>query len=441
MSWEKMGLAKVQGRMGFRDLICFNKPLLAKQSWRIMQNPESLAAKIIKAKYFRNCSFLEANLGNRSSYAWRSILAGRALFQEGCVWRIGDGQNVHIWGDKWIPKPSTYAIQSPCKILPKDAKVVELLEEDTNQWNLQLVRNIFSEEEAEIIGNIPVSKYKQKDKLIWLATTNGEFSVRSAYHLEKEIQDRKNGESSNQARYQAIWKRIWGLKVPNATKVFLWRACHNILSTKENLKKRKVVEDDLCIFCCQEQESVFHITWACPSAQDVWGASARSFQKSRTDGLDFVGLFEEIMENLGEENLLIFAVTAKEIWQRRNLVLHGGVVTHPNIVANLAMEALRQFQHANSKDPSQENEEGLIIGDDGPCPKWRAPTHGFYKANWDIAISLDKKCMGIGVIIRDEEGLVTAAKSLTISAVLEPAAGEAMAALHAAELCRDLGIF
>jgi hypothetical protein len=49
--------------------------------------------------------------------------------------------------------------------------------------------------------------------------------------------------------------------------------------------------------------------------------------------------------------------------------------------------------------------------------------------------------MGIGVIIRDEEGLVTAAKSLTISAVLEPAAGEAMAALHAAELCRDLGIF
>jgi hypothetical protein len=49
-----------------------------------MQNPESLVAKIIKAKYYHRHSFLEAKLGTRPSYAWQSILEGQELFKEGC---------------------------------------------------------------------------------------------------------------------------------------------------------------------------------------------------------------------------------------------------------------------------------------------------------------------------------------------------------------------
>jgi hypothetical protein len=47
-----MGSAKDQGGLGFWDLICFNKALLAKQCWRLLQFPNSLAANIIKAKYY-----------------------------------------------------------------------------------------------------------------------------------------------------------------------------------------------------------------------------------------------------------------------------------------------------------------------------------------------------------------------------------------------------
>jgi hypothetical protein len=78
-----------------------------------------------------------------------------------------------------------------------------------------------------------VSKLKKQDKMIWQATASGEFSVRSAYYLEMERNAEKGGEGSNKSGFSPLWKTIWDLKVPNTMKVFIWRACNNILPTNE----------------------------------------------------------------------------------------------------------------------------------------------------------------------------------------------------------------
>jgi hypothetical protein len=85
MSWEKMGTSKDQGGLGFMDLIMFNKALLAKQLWRMMQNPESLVGLIMKAKYFPNNTILEAKLGTRPSLIWKSLLASKELVHNGVI--------------------------------------------------------------------------------------------------------------------------------------------------------------------------------------------------------------------------------------------------------------------------------------------------------------------------------------------------------------------
>jgi len=41
----------------------FNKALLAKQCWRLIQYPYSLISQILKAKYFANSSFLDSEIG------------------------------------------------------------------------------------------------------------------------------------------------------------------------------------------------------------------------------------------------------------------------------------------------------------------------------------------------------------------------------------------
>ncbi|XP_059441839.1 uncharacterized protein LOC132174162 [Corylus avellana] len=184
MSWERLGRAKSQGGMGFRDLICFNKALLVKQCWRLLKDPDSLAAKIIRAKYYPWGDLLSATVGSRPSYAWRSIISGRDLLKEGLIWRIGNGQSVAIWGDKWIPQPSTYVIQTHCRNLSPDAKVEELIDANPVRWKKDLIQGM----------------YNQPDRLIWRASPTGMFTVRSAYHLEDERFDA--------AKVEQIMKRL-----------------------------------------------------------------------------------------------------------------------------------------------------------------------------------------------------------------------------------------
>jgi hypothetical protein len=325
MSWERMGTPKSNGGMGFRDLVSFNKALLAKQCWRLVQDPNSLAGSIIKAKYFPKGTLMEAKLGSRPSYAWRSLLAARELFMDGMVWRIGNGASVHIWGDKWISGSLSHMVQSPCRVLAEDAKVGELVDGSTCGWNSALVHEIFHEQEAALICNIPLSRYSQPDRIIWSPTTSGDFSVKSAYHLDMESKAKAKGECSRPGQGNVVWQYLWNMQVPNSTKVFLWRACKGILPTKDNLKRRKVVQDDLCLICHTEEETVAHILWECPSSKDVWGVCRRSLQKCGVMGVDFFDVFETITLRCKREDALLFGVVAKQIWARRNEVLHGGI--------------------------------------------------------------------------------------------------------------------
>jgi hypothetical protein len=131
MSWERMGRSKAVGGLGFRDLVLFNQALLAKQGWRLIQNPSSLSAQVIRAKYHPRSCFMEAPLGSRPSFVWRSIWNSRRLLSQVLVWRVGNGCNIKVWGDRWLPTPYTYKVQSPPRIIDSQSMVTSLINHST----------------------------------------------------------------------------------------------------------------------------------------------------------------------------------------------------------------------------------------------------------------------------------------------------------------------
>ena len=63
VNWERLSLPKSVGGLGFRNLHSFNLAMLARQAWRLLQEPTSLSARILKAVYYPDRSILNAELG------------------------------------------------------------------------------------------------------------------------------------------------------------------------------------------------------------------------------------------------------------------------------------------------------------------------------------------------------------------------------------------
>jgi len=255
--------------MGFRDIEAFNLSLLSKQGWRIIQYPDSLVATILREKYFPSDSFCDARVGSRPSYIWRSFCSARENLEGGLLWRVGNGESIKVWKDKWLPSSSTPKILSPVSGLDVEARVSSLIIPEAGVWNLPLLRSIFSPSEVELIRSIPLSPLGNPDRLIWQGTSHGCFSVKSAYKEEISSRTAAEGESSRRFTERMMWKNIWSLPGPPVLKHFIWRLYHNILPTKANLFHKKIVTDPLCPFCSTEVETSCPSIWSCPSAVAV----------------------------------------------------------------------------------------------------------------------------------------------------------------------------
>lgn len=86
------------------------------------------------------------------SYAWRSILKCIELLSKGVVWRIGDGSQVNIWSDPWLPRDWTRG-QSLVQ------RVSDLIDPNTGMWDGTLIRELFWPEDVKLILSTTSRRY------------------------------------------------------------------------------------------------------------------------------------------------------------------------------------------------------------------------------------------------------------------------------------------
>lgn len=205
---KNMGTSKGQVGLEFLDLESFNKALLAKQCWRILQNPDSLAAKILKAKYFKRGTILTAQLERWSSFVWLSIWSARDLLQACIICWVGNGGHIWIWKNKRIPQTTIQPLLALRWGVGEEALVADLIDWKVRGWKTSQVCELFGRVIAHVICQLLIGSINNNDRPIWSPTAHGDFAVRSVYHLHKKILTTNEGECSRSGQHSALWKTL-----------------------------------------------------------------------------------------------------------------------------------------------------------------------------------------------------------------------------------------
>lgn len=87
---------------------------------RFIQFPNSLLARVLRERYYRLSSTLQAPEAYSSSYVWKSLLAAKPILSLRIKQMVHSGYQICMWEDPWIPttpaRPARLAlpVAHPC---------------------------------------------------------------------------------------------------------------------------------------------------------------------------------------------------------------------------------------------------------------------------------------------------------------------------------------
>ncbi|KAL6226980.1 hypothetical protein ACLB2K_000939 [Fragaria x ananassa] len=222
---------------------------------------------------------MKAELKAGASFTWRSIMAGRRVLEKGMRFQVGNGVDISVWHDRWIPVPYGFKPYSEPMEGLDDLKVVDLLDPDERGWQINLLRELFTEHEVELIAKIPLSLGNPNDRLVWHFDKSGRYSVKSGYWAWKTLSIAPTHASTSStivggqlARYLSA---LWRLQMPTKVKVFCWRLLRDAIPTRMALVKRYVqVQEFECLLCGVEAETDVHLFKECTVVKEFWRNSS-----------------------------------------------------------------------------------------------------------------------------------------------------------------------
>lgn len=157
----------------------------------------------------------------------------------------------------------------------------------------------------------------------------------------------------------------------NKIKIFGWRACQNILPTRDNLARRKIIEDDKCLLCTRCVESRIHVLWECGVEQDIWVGSLVKLQRYTLGQHDVVQLFQELLSRLHTTEFELFLVQAWLIWNQRIVMNHRRKLKDPKWLNKRAADYLDDFRQAQDLLQILETNMGTRV--------WQPPPNSMFE--------------------------------------------------------------
>lgn len=158
--------------------------------------------------------------------------------------------------------------------------------------------------------------------------------------------------------WKARWILLWCADIALRGRTFIWRIIANGLFT--NARAGKFITGvGKCDHCNAPQETIQHIFFQCPFAQEVWRNVTRFFGASETQNMvstssNFLDLLDHCLGPKATDTarMIILYETAFLIWKTRNNQVFQGqdrILSSHHIACSARLHALALLTYSKSK--------------------------------------------------------------------------------------------
>jgi hypothetical protein len=343
--WEKIATPKALGGWGLKNIFYFSKALAAKGGWCLL-NTTSLWTKVIRQKYIAPFS-LEAWIRSQpkslkgASVIWKAIVKDFPIIESSLAWNIGNGNRLRIGLDPWSGSDGSHSLteQLVQSLHSKDFYYLSSLADPNRStlwaqgWKDPFSLGLIEEESRELELYIHGLKLAQlrlsdsEDVLIWDVAPSGSYTPKLGYlkcHSDLFLQEPV-----------WWWNKLWKVKSPTKTRLFMWNVLCNKVPTWDNLQKRNFVGPGWCSLCKTDEESSTHLFLKCSYINKVWLEISKMLNlQCLWEGRNLEHSWQLWWENKFYKHLKALPLLVIwGVWLARNSIIFKGVTLPPEISA------------------------------------------------------------------------------------------------------------
>jgi hypothetical protein len=261
-NWYSLCQKKDKGGLGIPDLRDLNLCLLTSWVQRYHEEGTKLWKAIVDCKYHTCSPNLFCCKDRNSSPFWKGVMWAARAAKMGFRWKLGKGDKIIFWEDQWFGTCSLaiqfwdiYSIVNEQECTIKEAwDGVNLKFTFRRTVNVR-VMNLWHEL-VQIASSISFNE--EEDAIVWQYNSSGKYSVQSLYAI---VNDRG---------MRQIFTRSCGRSMCHLGFIFSYGlVANNKTLSRDNLAKRRSVDDLTCLFCT-ELETTHHLFFDCCVARVMW---------------------------------------------------------------------------------------------------------------------------------------------------------------------------
>ncbi|KAL0334090.1 UNVERIFIED_CONTAM: hypothetical protein Sangu_1565200 [Sesamum angustifolium] len=141
-----------------------------------------------------------------ASWTWQDVIKCVKIIKAGICFNVSTHTAINIWEDPWIPSIQDFTPKSLNNLNPEWLILVrDLIDQSANQWNLELLNQMFSTEVVHEIRKIQIPAEVEPSKPLWGPSKSGKFTIKSAFKTITQ------GSKCNHPKDELVGKRIWSL--------------------------------------------------------------------------------------------------------------------------------------------------------------------------------------------------------------------------------------